>query len=46
MTAPVFAGWIFDTTDSHRPAFILISFTLIPSLILILTTRKTGEFSD
>jgi len=39
MVSPVFAGWMFDITSSYRPAFLIICLTLIPSIILILTTR-------
>ncbi len=40
MVSPVFAGWVFDITSSYKPAFLVISLTLIPSIILILTTRS------
>ncbi len=37
---PVFAGWVFDTTDSYRLAFVLLSAGGFLAAPLVLTVRR------
>ncbi len=43
VASPVFAGWVFDVTNSYRPAFLILSLTLMVSIPLILITRRPAK---
>ncbi len=40
VVAPVFAGWMFDVTDSYRPAFIILGLVSLAAPPLMLSLRR------
>ena len=43
---PVFAGWMYDETDSYRLAFVLLSLGSFAAVPLVLSIRRPGWSSQ
>jgi len=40
LLGPVFAGWMYDTTESYRLAFVILSIGSLLAVPLVLSIRK------